>query len=76
MLSKVTKAFVNLPEVLLLLLLLLLLLFAQTIATITIKLTLHYGVRIYALQSSHYIQPTYSMLLTDKRTLTNSLGLH
>ena len=50
-------------------------LFARTITTIIIKLTLHYGVRIYALQSTHYIQPTYSMLLTDKRTLTNSLGL-
>ena len=55
-------------------------LFARTITTITIKLTLQlqkkvHGVRFYALQSTHYIQPTYSMLLTEKSTLTNSFGL-
>ena len=40
-----------------------------------LQLNLHYiteYVSQYSLQSTHYIQPTYSMLLTDKRTLTNS----
>ena len=50
--------------------------------TITITLQLQNNLRvtylritIYILQFTHYIQQTYSTLLTEKKTLTDSLDL-